>query len=155
MSIQNIVGNVGSMLSNAKDIGVQYISANLQNLIGGATAKLETLWNGGFVGIDTDNALTLKDEIEKYIARLNDIIEGFNTETYIGGALKGQAAEAASEYVSAIKTLISAYITTYRNFNDILLNTVESMKSGDTENANAIRTDAQAIITQANNIRVD
>lgn len=155
MSIQNIAGTVGSLLSNGKDIGLQYISTGLQNILGGASAKLETLWSGGFVGIDTENALTLRDEIEKYISRLNDIIEGFNTDTYVGGALKGQAADAATEYVNAIKSLISAYITSYRNFNGLLERTVEEMQKGDTENATAIRTDAQSIITQANNIRVD
>ena len=84
-----------------------------------------------------------------------DVVDKFNTNANIDIALKGKARDAAVEYVDAIKTLLNAYVSTYRNFNERVKEAVEAMSVGDLENANVIRSDAQDILTQANNIRVD
>lgn len=155
MSIQSIIGNGLSSVGHGVGEGLNQVSTYLENLLSGATAQLSSLWDGGFVGMNTANASVLSDAIEQYIAKLNEIVDGFNTAANIDVALKGEAASAATEYVTAIKSLLQAYTSTYRNFNKLLTATVESMNEGDTQNASAIRTDAQDIQSQANSIRVD
>ena len=155
MSIQNLTGNVVSNIRHTLEGGIQGISARLQNLLGGAVAQVSALWDGGFVGIN-NNPEALKTALTTYIAELNDIVNGFNTDAYIDGALKGEAKDAAVEYVKAIKDLLSAYTTTYNHFIEILEDqALTTMAQGDTDNAQSIRSDAQDIIQDANNIRID
>lgn len=155
ISNQQFLGNLASKAFHGKAGNIIEVSSKLEAIIGGATAKYSTLWDGGFVGIDTANYTVLIDAINNYIASLNSIIESFNTEANITGALKGEAQAAAIEYVAAIKKLLEAYVSSYKNFNYLLEDSVESMKSGDTGNATAIRTEAQEVLTQANTIHVD
>lgn len=155
MSIKNIAGNVVSNISHTLEGGIQGISSRMQNLLGGAVAEVSALWDGGFVGI-TQNPAALVDALTNYINELDDIVEGFNTEAYIDGALKGQAKDAAVEYVRAIKELLSAYTSTYKNFTSILNDmALTSFDQGDKENAQAINSDAEDIRTEAANIRID
>lgn len=155
MSIQNLAGNVVSNVRHTLEGGIQGVSARLQNLLGGAVAQVSSLWDGGFVGIN-NNPEALKTALTTYINELNDIVNGFNTDAYIDGALKGEAKEAAVEYVKAIKDLLAAYTSTYKSFIDLLENqALTTMTQGDTDNAASIRSDAQDIITEANSIRID
>lgn len=155
MSIKNIAGNVVSNLSHTLEGGIQGISSRMQNLLGGAVAEVSALWDGGFVGI-TQNPEALVNALSTYIKELDEIVEGFNTEAYIDGALKGEAKEAAVEYVRAIKELLSAYTSTYKNFTQILQEmALTSFAQGDKDNAQAITSDAQDIRTEAANIRID
>lgn len=166
MSIQNVVGNG---ISGAYHFGagtLQEIGSRIETLLSGATARLESLWDGGFVGIDTANYTILTDAIDAHVKSLEDIINNFNTEAYIDGALKGQARDEAVLYVRAIKQLLEAYATTYRQFNIALTgaahgesindgSVIAQMMTGDQENAQAINTDAQAIQNEAQSIRID
>ncbi len=155
MSIKNLAGNVVSNVRHTLEGGIQGISARLQNLLGGATANLQTLWDGGFVGIN-ENPETLVNALTTYINELQQIVDGFKEDAVIEGALQGDAKVAAQQYVKAIKSLLDAYTTTYKSFIDLLENkAVVSMKSGDVENAQSIMSDAQDIIQDANNIRID
>ncbi len=166
MSIQNVVGNG---ISGAYHFGagtLQEIGSRIETLLSGATARLESLWDGGFVGIDTANYTILTDAIDAHVKSLEDIINNFNTEAYIDGALKGQARDEAVLYVRAIKQLLEAYATTYRQFNIALTgaahgesindgSVIAQMMTGDQENAQAINNDAQAIQNEAQSIRID
>lgn len=166
MSIQNVVGNG---ISGAYHFGagtLQEIGSRIETLLSGATARLESLWDGGFVGIDTANYTILTDAIDAHVKSLEDIINNFNTEAYIDGALKGQSRDEAVLYVRAIKQLLEAYATTYRQFNIALTgaahgesindgSVIAQMMTGDQENAQAINTDAQAIQNEAQSIRID
>lgn len=166
MSIQNVVGNG---ISGAYHFGagtLQEIGSRIETLLSGATARLESLWDGGFVGIDTANYTILTDAIDAHVKSLEDIINNFNTEAYIDGALKGQSRDEAVLYVRAIKQLLEAYATTYRQFNIALTgaahgesindgSVIAQMMTGDQENAQAINNDAQAIQNEAQSIRID
>lgn len=166
MSIQNLVGNGISGVFH-HDVGnLQQIGSRIEALLSGATARLESLWDGGFVGIDTANYTILTDAIDAHVKALEDVINNFNTEAYIDGALKGQARDEAVVYVKAIKSLLEAYATTYRQFNIALTgaahgesindgSVIAQMMTGDQENAQAINNDAQAIQNEAQSIRID
>lgn len=167
MSIQSIAGNIGSSIYRGVGGTFSEIGNRIENLLGGAVAQLSSLWDGGFVGFDMNNYQILTSAIEAHVQAMEVIISSFNTEAYIGGALKGEAMEAAIEYVRAIKQLLDAYATTYRDFNLQLTgsakgefsgdgdNIMAQYASGDSQNAQAINTEAQNIINEASNIRID
>lgn len=166
MSIQNIVGNEISNIYHGATGTLQEIGSRIESLLSGATARFESLWDGGFVGIDTANYTILTDAIDAHVKSLEDIVNNFNTDAYIDGALKGQARDEAVVYVKAIKDLLSAYATTYREFNRLLTghahgqeindgSIMAQMMVGDQSNAQAINTDAQAIQNEAQSIRID
>ena len=166
MSIQNLIGNG---ISGAYHMGagtLQEVGSRIESLLSGATARIESLWDGGFVGIDTVNYTILTEAIDAHVKSLEDIINNFNTDAYIDGALRGQARDEAVLYVKAIKQLLEAYATTYRQFNIALTGAahgesiedssiIAQMLAGDQSNAQAINYDAQAIQTEADSIRID
>jgi hypothetical protein len=169
MSIQSIAGNLGSSVFHSVTGTAQEIGSRIENLLGGAVASVSTLWDGGFVGFDMNNYQILTTAIENHVKQLEEVIDQFNTDAYIDGALKGQARDEAVEYVKAIKTLLQAYATTYRQFNIQLTGAangvyggsgsgesiMDQYNTGDQQNAQAIRTESEQIQTEAQSIRID
>lgn len=155
MAIKNLIGNAQSAIGHAVGGALSELSSKLQGALSGATARLTSLWDGGFVGLDASNMTTLTTDIESYVGALMEISDNFAKTNDISGALKGEAAAATQEYVSAVASLIDAYCTSYRNFNKMAAAATEAMQSGDTDNAAAIRDDAQSIMQDASSIRVD
>ena len=79
MSIQNLIGNG---ISGAYHMGagtLQEVGSRIESLLSGATARIESLWDGGFVGIDTVNYTILTEAIDAHVKSLEDIINNFNT----------------------------------------------------------------------------
>jgi len=155
MSIQSMIGNAVSNVGHAATGALTELGTRLENAIGSASASISSLYDGGFVGLDSSNITTLTDSVEQYVQRLMAISDNFAKTNDISGALKGSSAQAAQEYVSAIAALLDAYCTTYRNFNTMANNAVSSFSEGDTSNASSIRDEAQNIITAAEGIKVD
>lgn len=152
MAIQDLLYNTASTVKHGVEGGLSQLSTRLSNLLGGATAQLSSLWDGGFVGIAEDTT-ELTTSIDEYITRLNDILTNFNTETNIGIALQGQSAQAATQYVAAIKNLISAYCQTYKSFNSMLEQTAKTgFDEGDKGNAGSIDSETESINSEAQGI---
>lgn len=153
MAIQDLLYNNVSSIKHGVEGGLSSLSTRLSNLLGGATAQLSSLWDGGFVGISADPS-ELTEAINTYITNLNGILENFDTAANIEVALKGEVATAATQYVAAIKNLISAYCQTYKSFNSILEQTAQAgFDEGDKGDAASIdqvteqiNSDAQAIL---------
>lgn len=134
MSISNLVYNAVSDVKHGVEGGLQGLTSQIDNLIGQATATFSSLWDGGFVGISGDTS-ELIQEIDNHIKSLHGIVESFNTNAYINDALQGQTADAATQYVNAIKDLINAYCSTYEKFKTLLQEQgVEGMSHADESN---------------------
>lgn len=155
MSIENILSNAGAAISNGFKNTASTLGAMFQNAIGSATATFSTLWDGGFVGIDVNNYMVIRDEIDALMTKVEQVLSEFNAQAEFETGVKGEASEAASEYVKAVNELLIAYVTTYRNFIKLADDAVEQMKQGDTQNAASIRSAADEIRARANDIRVD
>lgn len=155
MSIENILSNAGAAISNGFKNTASTLGAMFQNAIGSATATFSTLWDGGFVGIDVNNYMVIRDEIDALMTKVEQVLSEFNAQAEFETGVKGEAADAASEYVKAVNELLIAYVTTYRNFIKLADDAVEQMKQGDTQNAASIRSAADEIRARANDIRVD
>ncbi len=152
MSLQSSLGNIKSKIGNEITGTITNVKAKLSSILGNATTTITSVWDSGFVGIDEKNAGNIKDALENYIKGVEDVLASFNTITDIGSALKGDSAQAAEEFLSAIKELMNAYVTQMRqdarDFDEILANYQQG--SSDiarqvTQNADDIRSEAEAI----------
>jgi ElaB/YqjD/DUF883 family membrane-anchored ribosome-binding protein len=155
MSIENILSNAGAAISNGFKNSAATLGAMFQNAIGTAQATFSTLWDGGFVGIDVNNYTVIRDEIDTLMTKVEQVLTQFNANAEFETGVKGEAADAASEYVKAVNELLIAYVTTYRNFIKLADDAVAQMKAGDQQNAASIRTAADEIRSRAAEIRVD
>lgn len=149
MSIQNILGNVASTLSHQASASQGAASDAIQALVGRTSATFSILWDGGFVGMNAAVLETMTEAVNKLLQAVEGKLQEFNeNETFVTG-LAGEAREAAGEYVKAVKTLLLAYASTYRNFIALARESVETMKAGDTANAATIRDTAAEVNARA------
>lgn len=155
MSIENILSTAGAAVSSVFNNTVNSIGNLFESAIGSAVTSFSVLWDGGFVGIDVNNYTVIKDEIDALMTKVEETLTQFNAAAEFETGIKGEAADAASEYVKAVNTLLIAYVTTYRNFIKLADESVAQMKAGDTSNAASIRDAAAEIRARAEEIRVD
>lgn len=155
MSIENILSTAGAAVSSVFNNTVNSVSNLFESAIGSAVTSFSVLWDGGFVGIDVNNYTVIKDEIDTLMTKVEETLSQFNAAAEFETGLKGEAADAASEYVKAVNDLLIAYVTTYRNFIKLADESVAQMKAGDTANAASIRDAAAEIRSRAEEIRVD
>ena len=155
MSIQNIVTNVADAIEVRDRNSVTVLRNVMQAAIGEARSNWASLWDGGFVGIDANNIGVLTDEINRIVSRVEEIANNFNAEQQFDGALAGYARIATQEYVDAVKKLLIAFASTYRNFSTLAESSAKAMSEGDTENAAEIRAARDEVQQRADEIRVD
>jgi hypothetical protein len=155
MSIENILSTAGAAVSSVFNNTVNSIGNLFESAIGSAVTSFSVLWDGGFVGIDVNNYTVIRDEIDTLMTKVEQVLTQFNANAEFETGVKGEAADAASEYVKAVNELLIAYVTTYRNFIKLADDAVAQMKAGDQQNAASIRTAADEIRSRAAEIRVD
>lgn len=153
--IEDIISNTASTVSNYSRAAIDTATNAIKTTVGTAAATISSLYDGGFVGINASNITTITDAVNNMITKIEAEMDNFNVNTEFSVGVKGEAEAAASEYVKAVKELVAAYVSTYKTFIKLANDSVEQMQTGDTANAQSIRTGAEAILKEANNIRVD
>lgn len=155
MSLQSSLGNIKSKIGNDITGTITSVKAKLSSILGNVTTSITSVLDGGFVGIDEKNAGEIKNALERYIEEIEGVLASFNTVTNIGAALKGESAQAAEEFLSAIKELMNAYVTQMRqdarDFDEILAN----YQQGSSDIANQVKQNAEDIRSEAEAIRLD
>lgn len=155
MSIQSYLGNLGASIGSTVSQGLDEISNFMQGVVGTATSKIGSIYDGGFIGINADNWDTIKTAVEALIKAAEEDLDKFNELANKDGALKGLAKEATGDYLVACKDLLYAYISTYKNFITYAEESLNALNEGDTQNAQAIQAATQDIQSAATQIRVD
>lgn len=149
MNNQNVTGLVGAMNQTSETTGaLWWKETNAVNF---------EPYGAGFVGLSENSVEDMKNLVTTNIINtMNEAIEGFGaTQDVIEQGLKGQAAAAATDYVAKIKTLLEAYVSTYKNFITLMESTFEAMKTNDEGNAALIQDASNQIQQMADQIRVD
>lgn len=154
MSILSLFGGWKTK-ANRTINGVSAASMRVSDVLDGANARLGSLWDGGFVGIDVNNYTMLTDDIERFVEDMEDITSSFVKRNSIEGALKGKTAVAVSSYIEGVNQALAAYLSFFRSFNTLIHKSVESMIEADRENSNVIVNEAEDVKSAALNIRVD
>ena len=122
------------------------------------------LYSGGFVGIDLNNINQISTDINTLVIDpVTAILDGFGgDEGTFDQGLKGHAQEAAINYVSEIKHLLNAYISSYNDFINLAGAAAQGLATNDNANrdvignaTDSIKSMAQELETQAQEISVD
>lgn len=155
MSLQSSLGNIASAIGNDISGAINTISSRLNGILGNAKTQITSIWDGGFVGIDAKNAPMIAAALEKYISTIQDTLDRFNQITDIDRALKGASAEAAKEFLDAIKELMNAYVTQMRQDSKDLQEVIASYEQGSQDIARQVSQNAQDIRSEAEQIHLD
>ncbi len=155
MSLQSSLGNIASAIGNDISGAINTISSRLNGILGDAKTQITSIWDGGFVGIDAKNAPMIAAALEKYISTIQDTLDRFNQITDIDRALKGASAEAAKEFLDAIKELMNAYVTQMRQDSKDLQEVIASYEQGSQDIARQVSQNAQDIRSEAEQIHLD
>ena len=115
MSIQSGLQNAGSAVGNNVQSLINQGKSRLESVIGTLNAGISGLWNGGFVGIsEAELEGTLVPAIYRYCDTIEAQIAEFNAAANTAVAFKGDTQQAVTEFVTAAKTLLQAYVHTMR-----------------------------------------
>lgn len=157
MSIKSISGNVGSYLNNTAETGLAYGRNLLNNVTNTVSTSLGNIWSGGFAGISqTEVEGTLIPAIEKYCETIEGQISSFNAEGDLSQTFAGEKMQAAAgDYVSAIKELLQAYVSTMRQEIARVRQAYEAWNSGTASVASNASSNASEIRSAANSIKLD
>lgn len=155
MSIQSAVGNIVSSTKN--DIGSFFTQAKaaLENIVGSVGTKLSNLWDGGFAGIDETSFDTLKQAIVDYCNEVDAIINGFNQEGHLEVAYKGAIQDAANDFVVAVKEILVAYVSTMRRNIAEADTAFQNYKQAAQSIAQDVQADAANIRSEAQRVKLD
>lgn len=148
-----VAGGVGTAIStlmekakNASGLFSQFFSDDPKRDMAGintdeAASKMSELLNKNFLD---------EDSLPKRGAQhLYEQVEELRTH-----AVKGQASDALTDYMEAVKELINKYVETYQKFNDIMTSVVTSYSENDEENKTQVDTAASDIREMAREINV-
>lgn len=115
MSIRSMVGNATRTVQNNIGSVLNEASSFLENATGTITTQAAHLWDGGFAGMSESGIQELVNILEKYCADMETIINGFNADADLSGAIKGSQIEPAiRKYVESVKKLLQAYVSRIR-----------------------------------------
>lgn len=154
MSINANIGDFTRTTSDFASNSLNSLQSALKNINGSVQTRLSTLWSGGFVGISLDGITVLQDALEKYIHRLEAIIEGFNPEGDISIALKGEPKEAAYMFIESIKSMLLAYISTLKGEIAEMKQAYDNFIVAGYNISNQVSQDAEQIRSSADQIRI-
>lgn len=155
MSIQSAVGNIISNTKNDIDAFFTQAKASLENIVGSVGTKLSNLWDGGFAGIDENNFDTLKQAIISYCDEVDAIINGFNQEGHLEVAYKGAIQDAANDFVVAVKDILVAYVSTMRRNIAEADTAFQNYKQAAQSIAQDVQADAANIRSEAQKVKLD
>lgn len=155
MSIQSTIGNFTKNAGeNARSI-LSKASNAINGLIGTATTGVNSIWSGGFAGIDEKNIDSLKQAIKSYCDNIDSIINGFNEQANLEIAYKGRVQQEAQEFLKSMKELLIAYVSlmkqSFADLDEALLN----YQNASGELAGQISSNAQDIRQQAQAVKLD
>ncbi len=152
MSIQSSIGSFNRNTQEGVRSVISRAAGMLDGIVGSATTTVSNVFSGGFVGISTANADSLKNAINNYIQGVQDTINGFNENANLENAYKGEVQAATQEFLRAVKELLQAHITQMRvnlkDFDEVVANYTQSasdLGSQVTQQADEIRQNATQI----------
>ena len=155
MSIQSAVGNIISNTKNDITSIITGAKGALENIVGSVGTKLSNLWDGGFAGIDENSFGTLKQAIMDYCKEVDEIINGFNQEGHLEVAYKGAIQDSANDFVVAVKEILVAYVSTMRRNIAEAVTAFQNYRQAAQSIAQDVQADAANIRSEAQKVKLD
>lgn len=109
---QQVKYAAGQTLSNI----TSGIKSKFDEIVGGVQAKVEGMFNGDVVGINTNEIPNMQAAIKTYVEGLEAHLETMKNNATTDEAFKGQYASAITDFVSAVKDCCYAVISQLEAF---------------------------------------
>lgn len=125
--------------------------------LSGFNGKLTGLFDGNFAGISEEGIETLTNSIKVYCGQLETKINEFNSDADMSQVFAGTPMQdAVREFVTAVKSLLQAYVSSLRYEIDHVNKAYQEWQSGTSTVAGNTTSSADAIRSAANaNIKLD
>ena len=157
MSIQSGLGNIASGAGNIGQSTLTWATGRIESIMGTVKTGLGSIWGGGFAGISEAKLNSdLIPAIEKYCETISNSINQFNAEADVTSSFAGPEVQAAvSEFVSSVKDLLTAYVSTMRQEIAAAQGAYQQYQSGAQSVGSSVSSTAQEIRGAASGIRLD
>lgn len=154
-SLRADYGNMRAGYDNFVTNNVNQGISSMENAVGTFVAGLTSIWDGGFVGINTNNVGEIRDAIKNYCNEIEAHIASFNENASLEVAVKGKMNDASQDFIRSVKELLEAYVSTMKASLTDLEVAVQAMETSDSDLSNQISSNAQDIRSAAQAIRID
>ena len=152
MGLQSFIGDVkstvGQNIKSFLDTAWGAVSG-ISNQIGSFVANI---WDGGFAGVS--NFENLKTAVTTYSKNVQDIVDQYDMNSDLTQTFKGTAGDTMTEFVTATKSLLDAYVKLVEKWNTELDDAYAKYQAGDTSLSQAVNSDAQAVTQAASNVDI-
>lgn len=148
----NITHNVKDKISEAH----ASTKAVFDKIAGRVSSSLSGhVFEKDFVGISESGLETLKQEIDKYIRSIQNIIDRFQENGDLTQAFAGAPLYAAQEFVKAVKTVLKAYVSTMKNEKNEIDEAIRNYRNASSTISQTLYEDKKSIEAQAQAISLD
>ena len=154
-NIQSTIGNITRGVEAFSSGKLTNLGTQIESIVGNATASLSNIWAGGFTGMSESGIIELKDALTKYCDEIQAKIDSFDQSGDITSAFKGKSQTAVYDFISAIKSLLQAYVSTMRVEIDEAEEAYKNFANSDQSIAQNVQSAADEIRSNANSIRLD
>lgn len=144
MSISDILKPSALGLSKLSLFNIAQMSQKINDVLSGATANFSSL-GSDFVGLDVQNFYVIKEEIDAFLERCNDIKASFQIGEVEIGALKGATGYSALLYANSVFSLIDSYLSFFKSFSALSEESLEKIEEGEKKNSEVINEEASNI----------
>ena len=154
-SIQSSIGNITRTATESVKSVISNVTGKFDGIVGTASTAVTNVWSGGFAGINTANADSLKTAINTYIQGIQETINGFNENANLENAYKGSVQVATQEFLRAVKALLQAHVSLMRqNLSEFEL-VIQNYTQASQEAGSQVSQQAEEIRANAESIRID
>ncbi len=148
--IQKFTNSVGKAWDHVQNLGDRFksIIGSVQGYVGTA---FEVAKNGStFVGIgSTEQVNKIREAIRQYVRDVQTEVDKLRTDIKSTNALKGEAAEAADQYVEAVSKVAHAYVSALLAYSDKMYEYAEAYHKNDNQLASDVKDQASALSSSA------
>ena len=108
-----------------------------------------------FIGISEKGLEVYIAALDKYILKIQEVLQGFNSNANLDNAFAGPHKDAAHNFVQSAESLLSKYVATLRIFRSEASKALANYKSASTQIATKVYEDAAILRKSASGISLD
>ncbi len=124
-----------------------------RNTVQGWAGGLYSVASNGstFVGMNYASVPTIRDAIRAYVKNIQTVADGLNTDADANQAVHGEITAETKKYLSAIKQVTDAYVSSLLVYSDKMQQYYEAYSKSDTSLASDVGQEASSLSSTAAN----
>lgn len=140
----------GNRAMDAIQSAGDWISGANKTVQGWAGSLFSVASNGStFVGMNYQSVPGIRDAIRAYVKNIQTIADGLNTDADANNAVHGEITEETKKYITAIKAVVDAYVSSLLIYSDKMQQYYEAYSKSDTTLASNVGQEAAGLTSTA------